>query len=113
MQIDEVRRQLLAEGVPPDQVDEQLDALLPVRTDDALRQLGSRRYNIVATNPPFGRKSSIKVIGEEGAAGSEAITARCQLRRRLGVMDARSGRRINSWWRIPRAVPVCGGSSRH
>jgi type I restriction enzyme M protein len=28
----------------------------------------------VATNPPFGRKSSIKVIGEEGAAGSEAIT---------------------------------------
>lgn len=74
VQIDEVRRQLLAEGVPPDQVDEQLDALLPVRTDDALRQLGSRRYNIVATNPPFGRKSSIKVIGEEGAAGSEAIT---------------------------------------
>ena len=65
VQIDEVRRQLLAEGVPPDQVDEQLDALLPVRTDDALRQLGSRRYNIVATNPPFGRKSSIKVIGEE------------------------------------------------
>ncbi len=83
MQIDEVRRQLLAEGVPPDQVDEQLDALLPVRTDDALRQLGSRRYNNVATNPPFGRKSSIKVIGEEGAAGSEAITARCQLPRRL------------------------------
>jgi type I restriction enzyme M protein len=37
-----------------------------VRTDDALRELGSKRYNIVATNPPFGRKSSIKVIGEEG-----------------------------------------------
>jgi type I restriction enzyme M protein len=74
VQIDEVRRQLLNDKVPPDQVDDQLDALLPVRTDDALRQLGSRRYNIVATNPPFGRKSSIKVIGEEGAAGSEAIT---------------------------------------
>jgi type I restriction enzyme M protein len=74
VQIDEVRRQLLNDKVPPDQVDDQLDALLPVRTDDALRQLGSERYNIVATNPPFGRKSSIKVIGEEGAAGSEAIT---------------------------------------
>jgi type I restriction enzyme M protein len=74
VQIDEVRRQLLSDKVPPDQVDDQLDALLPVRTDDALRQLGSERYNIVATNPPFGRKSSIKVIGEEGAAGSEAIT---------------------------------------
>jgi len=74
VQINEVRRQLLNDKVPPDQVDDQLDALLPVRTDDALRQLGSRRYSIVATNPPFGRKSSIKVIGEEGAAGSEAIT---------------------------------------
>jgi type I restriction enzyme M protein len=48
--------------------------MLPVRTDDALRELGSKRYNIVATNPPFGRKSSIKVIGEEGDVGSEAIT---------------------------------------
>jgi hypothetical protein len=28
----------------------------------------------VATNVPFGRKSSIKVIGEEGAVDSEAIT---------------------------------------
>ncbi len=51
-----------------------LDALLPVRTDDALREMGSKRYNIVATNVPFGRKSSIKVIGEEGAVDSEAIT---------------------------------------
>jgi type I restriction enzyme M protein len=74
VQIDEVRRQLLAEGMPPGDVDKQLDDLLPVRTDDALRQLGTKRYNIVATNVPFGRKSSIKVIGEEGDVGSEAIT---------------------------------------
>ena len=74
VQIDEVRRQLLAEGVPSEDVDKQLDDLLPVRTDDALRQLGTKRYNIVATNVPFGRKSSIKVIGEEGDMGSEAIT---------------------------------------
>ncbi|MCX5958177.1 MAG: N-6 DNA methylase, partial [Cyanobacteria bacterium] len=74
VQVDEVRRQLLAKGMPPGDVDKQLDELLPVRTDDALRQLGSQRYNIVATNVPFGRKSSIKVIGEEGDVGSEAIT---------------------------------------
>jgi type I restriction enzyme M protein len=60
--------------VPADQVDAQLDALLPVRTDDALRELGTARYDIVATNPPFGRKSSIKVIGEEGEVSSDAIT---------------------------------------
>ena len=41
---------------------------------DAQRQLGSERYDIVATNPPFGRKSSIKVIGEEGGVSSDAIT---------------------------------------
>jgi type I restriction enzyme M protein len=73
-QIDARRRELLTSGVPADQVDAQLDALLPVRTDDALRELGTARYDIVATNPPFGRKSSIKVIGEEGEVSSDAIT---------------------------------------
>lgn len=73
-QLDARRRALLADGMPPDQVDERLDDLLPVRTDDALRELGNTRYDIVATNPPFGRKSSIKVIGEEGEVSSDAIT---------------------------------------
>jgi type I restriction-modification system DNA methylase subunit len=35
-QLDARRRQLLEGGLPADQVDAQLDALLPVRTDDAL-----------------------------------------------------------------------------
>ena len=48
--------------------------LLPVRTDDALRQLGIKRYTIVATNVSCGRKSSIKVIGEQGDVGSKATT---------------------------------------
>ena len=73
-QLEARRRQLLEGGQDADQVDAQLDALLPVRTDDALRELGSSRYDIVATNPPFGRKSSIKVIGEEGDVSSDAIT---------------------------------------
>jgi type I restriction enzyme M protein len=45
-----------------------------VRTDDALRELGTARYDIVPTNPPFGRKSSIKVIGEEREVSSDAIS---------------------------------------
>ena len=73
-QLDARRRQLLEDKVPPEQVDALLDQLLPVRAEDALRQLGSERYDMVATNVPFGRKSSIKVIGEEGDVGSETIT---------------------------------------
>lgn len=55
VQIDEKRRQLMAEGVSPDQVDDRLDAVLPLRTDDSLRELGSQRFNSVATNLPYGR----------------------------------------------------------
>lgn len=73
-QLDANRRQLLDNKLPPDQVEARLDALLPVRAEDALRQLGSERYDLVATNVPFGRKSSIKVTAEEGDVGSETIT---------------------------------------
>ena len=45
----------MAEGVSPDQVDDRLDAVLPVRTDDSLRELGSQRFDSVATNLPYGR----------------------------------------------------------
>lgn len=54
----------LPDGLPP----------RPVRTEDALRQLGSERYDIVATNPPFGRKSSLKVIGEDGQIDADEIS---------------------------------------
>src|SRR5690606_3539793 len=39
---------------------------LPVRTDDSLRQDPGERYDLVLTNPPFGRKSSVRVINAEG-----------------------------------------------
>jgi hypothetical protein len=38
-----------------------------------LRQLGPDRSDLVVTNVPFGRKSSIKVIGEEGDVSGEAV----------------------------------------
>jgi type I restriction enzyme M protein len=73
-QLADRRRALLAEGLEAEQVEAQLDALLPISTNDALRQLGSERYDLVATNPPFGRKSSIKVIGEDGQIDADEIS---------------------------------------
>ena len=73
-QLADRRRELLDAGLEADQVEAQLDALLPISTNDALRQLGSERYDLVATNPPFGRKSSIKVIGEDGQIDADEIS---------------------------------------
>jgi type I restriction enzyme M protein len=39
-----------------------------------LRELGSERFDVVLTNPPFGRKSSILVVGEDGDTEREQIT---------------------------------------
>ena len=39
----------------------------PIKTDDALRSEPSELVDLVLTNPPFGKKSSITVINDEGA----------------------------------------------
>ncbi len=44
----------------------------PVVADDSLRSLGSERYDMVLTNPPFGKKSSYTVLGADGRATSES-----------------------------------------
>jgi type I restriction enzyme M protein len=41
---------------------------------DALAQAPSTFYDVVLTNPPFGKKSSITVVSEEGAEMIEALT---------------------------------------
>ncbi|CAN5658591.1 class I SAM-dependent DNA methyltransferase [soil metagenome] len=46
----------------------------PVAADDALRSLGSERFDMVLTNPPFGKKSSYTVLGADGKATSESQT---------------------------------------
>lgn len=43
----------------------------PVRQGDALAHDPGDRFNIVLTNPPFGKKSSYKVIGEDGQVSTE------------------------------------------
>jgi len=47
---------------------------LPVRTDDSLRQDPGERYDLVLTNPPFGRKSSVRVINAEGEEERQDLT---------------------------------------
>jgi type I restriction enzyme M protein len=46
----------------------------PIRTDDSLRSLGGERYDMVLTNPPFGKKSSYTVLGADGRAERETQT---------------------------------------
>ena len=46
----------------------------PVRTDDALRAEPSEHYDVVLTNPPFGKKSSVLVVNAEGDDERQALT---------------------------------------
>jgi len=46
----------------------------PIEVGDSLISDPGTRYDIVMTNPPFGRKSSITIMNEEGKADKEALT---------------------------------------
>ena len=43
----------------------------PIRSADALAADSGDRYDVVLTNPPFGKKSSYRVIGEDGGVDTE------------------------------------------
>jgi len=46
----------------------------PIEVGDSLISDPGTRYDIVMTNPPFGRKSSITIMTEEGRADKESLT---------------------------------------
>jgi type I restriction enzyme M protein len=46
----------------------------PIKTDDALRNEPNDVVDVVLTNPPFGKKSSITVVNDEGETDRETIT---------------------------------------
>jgi type I restriction enzyme M protein len=46
----------------------------PIKTDDALRDEPSVHADVVVTNPPFGKKSSITVVNDEGDTDRQALT---------------------------------------
>jgi type I restriction enzyme M protein len=62
---------LLLHGVGPDGSD---DHEPPIVIDDALRDEPSFRAPVVVTNPPFGKKSSITVVKEEGGTDRQTVT---------------------------------------
>ncbi len=61
---------LFLHGVGPD--DDEREP--PIKTDDALRNEPSVHADVVITNPPFGKKSSITVINEDGDSDKQTIT---------------------------------------
>jgi type I restriction enzyme M protein len=46
----------------------------PVKTDDSLRGDPGTHFDLVLTNPPFGKKSSVLVVNEEGDEERQALT---------------------------------------
>lgn len=73
-ELEKLKEKLLAEGETEEDAEAEIERRLPVRTDDSLRDLGGDRYDVVLTNPPFGKKSSILVVGEEGEAERESVS---------------------------------------
>jgi type I restriction-modification system DNA methylase subunit len=61
---------LFLHGVGPD--DDNREP--PIRTDDALRDEPGDHFDVVVTNRPFGKKSSITVVNEEGETDRETLT---------------------------------------
>src|SRR5947209_9911951 len=50
------------------------DADSPIHVDDALKADPGVRFDMVLTNPPFGRKSSVTVVGADGEVRREDLT---------------------------------------
>lgn len=46
----------------------------PIQENDSLRNTPGVNYDVVLTNPPFGKKSSITVVNEEGEEAKETLT---------------------------------------
>ncbi|MFZ2357596.1 MAG: class I SAM-dependent DNA methyltransferase [Candidatus Omnitrophota bacterium] len=46
---------------------------VPISPDDSLKKNPGGIYDMVLTNPPFGKKSSEKIVTEEGKAGSQSL----------------------------------------
>lgn len=61
---------LFLHGIGPDGTD---DHEPPIRTDDSLRDEPRSHADVVVTNPPFGKKSSITIVNEEGDSDRQSL----------------------------------------
>lgn len=62
---------LLLHGIGPLKAEE---GTPPITIGDSLASRGTTRYDVVLTNPPFGKKSSMLVVNSEGEQDREALT---------------------------------------
>ncbi len=62
---------LYLRGIGPDGGDRREP---PIATDDALRDTPGTSADVVITNPPFGKKSSITVVNAEGKSARQSLT---------------------------------------
>jgi len=46
----------------------------PIIVDDSLRSDPGDRYDLILTNPPFGRKASVTIMGSDGEVTKESLT---------------------------------------
>ena len=51
-------------------------AEVPIEARDSLSSHGGAFYDMVLTNPPFGRKSSVTIVNEEGRAEKESLVVK-------------------------------------
>jgi len=47
---------------------------VPIEVRDALGSQGGKNYEMVMTNPPFGKKSSVTIVNKKGEAEKESLT---------------------------------------
>jgi len=50
------------------------EAESPIRVDDALKADPGLRFEMVLTNPPFGKKSAVTIVGENGESRRDDLT---------------------------------------
>lgn len=62
---------LFLHGIGPDNGS---DDDIPLQTKDSLRNEPSDRFDVVVTNPPFGKKSSITVVNELGEQAKKKVS---------------------------------------
>ena len=61
---------LMLHGIGPTSA----EAQPPIKSDDSLRADPGDRFDMVLTNPPFGKKSSVLVVTQEGEQERQALT---------------------------------------
>jgi type I restriction enzyme M protein len=65
---------LLLHGIEPDAKDVDDEKKLPVRQGDSLGADPGERFEVCLSNPPFGKKSSVLVVAEDGEETREGLT---------------------------------------